>query len=291
MKTSFAAAAALLFAAAIAAPAASAQQVTGAFQCIATAMVPGSSHASIYVSGMVPGDQSQRVAMNNAWSAYVRGAYPQQNFSTTICNPGTTDPANQQRVLAAEQSAWQRAGMQVVFVNWQPGQQPGNNAPKAHTNPYDDVAPPGDKGGAAAAGDKSKDAPAADDKDAAPPADAGPPPRASYCYSNDKLPTVYFSDAFDTAELPNPKAWSAAFNKMLADKYAYKGIVICKDGDTIFNVQGTIRDQKDALTGKQTVDTEWTYEPRAPGEPVPADAAPAPAKSAPAKKPATHKPN
>ncbi|MGA8768490.1 MAG: hypothetical protein WB559_15840 [Candidatus Acidiferrales bacterium] len=275
MKTSFAAAAILIIFA-LATPSAPAQQGTGAFQCIATAVVPGSSHATIYVSGMVPGDQSQRIAMTNAWSAYVRGAYPQQNFSTTLCNPGTADPANQQRVIAAEQSAWQRAGMEVVFVNWQPGQQPGNNAPKANTNPYATTEPP-------------KDAPAAGAQAAPPPADPGPQPRTSYCYSDDKKPTVYFSDAFDTADLPSSKAWSTAFSKMLAEKYAYKGTVTCKDGDTIFNVQSTIRDQKDALQGKQTVDTDWTYEPPAPGDPAPADA-PAPAKTAPPKHATTHKP-
>ncbi len=278
----------VLFAAAIAAPTASSQQGTGAFQCIATAVAPGSTHATIYVSGMVPGDQSQRVAMNNAWSAYVRGAYTQENFSTTICNPGTTDPANQQRVIATEQSAWQRAGMQVVFVNWQPGQQPGNNAPKAHTNPYDDVAPPGDKGGAAASGDKSKDAPAADAQNAPPPGDPGPQPRSSYCYSDEKKPTIYFSDAFDTVDLPDPKAWVNAFAKFLTQKYAYKGTVTCKDTDTVFNAQGAIRDQKDGLTGKQTVDTDWTYEPPAPGDPAAADAAPA---ATPPPKKTAHKPN
>jgi hypothetical protein len=280
--------AALLFAAAIAAPNASAQQGAGAFQCIATAVAPGSTRATIYVSGMVPGDQSQRVAMNNAWSAYVRGAYPQENFSTTICNPGTTDPANQQRVIATEQSAWQRAGMQVVFVNWQPGQQPGNNAPKAHTNPYDDVPPPGDKGGAAASGDKSKDAPAADAQNAPPPADPGPQPRSSYCYSDEKKPTIYFSDAFDTVDLPDPNVWVNAFAKFLTQKYAYKGAVTCKDTDTIFNAQGAIRDQKDGLQGKQTVDTDWTYEPPAPGDPAAADPAPA---AKPAPKKTAHKPN
>jgi hypothetical protein len=277
-----AAAAMMLFAGAFTARGAFAQQGTGAFQCIATAVVPGSSHATIYVSGMVPGDQSQRIAMNNAWSSYVRAAYPQENFSTTLCNPGTADPANQQRVIAAEQSAWQRAGMQVVFVSWRPGQQPGDNAPKGNTNPYATTAPPKDAA-------PKKDAPPAN---APPPADAGPQPRTSYCYSNDKLPTVYFSDAFDTADLPNPKAWASAFNRMLADKYQYKGTVTCKDGDTIFNVQSTIRDQKDALQGKQAVDTDWSYQPPAPGDPVPADDAdtPAPAKKTPAKRTTTPKP-
>ena len=267
------AAAAVLAASAFAAPVVSAQQ-GGAFQCIATAVVPGSNHATIYVTAMIPGE-GDRIAMNNAWSAYVRAAYPQQNFSTTLCNPGSIDPALQQRALAAEQSAWQRAGMEVVVVNWRPGQQPGNNAPNPNTNPYAAVAPP--------AGGDSKDA--GKDAPPPPPADAGPPPRASYCYSDDKKPTIYFSDAFDTADLPNPKAWQAAFTKMLADKYMYKGIVTCKNGDTIFDVQNTIRDQKDALTGKQFVDTDWTYEPPTPGEAPPPDDS---AATAPPKKPTTH---
>lgn len=273
-------AAIILIASAIAAPRASAQQGTGAFQCIATAVVPGSSHATIYVSGMVPGDQSQRIAMTNAWSAYVRGAYPQENFSTTVCNPGTTDAATQQRVIATEQTAWQRAGMQVVFVNWRPGQTE-NSAPKGNTNPYAAAAPPADA--------PKKDAPPADAQNAPPPADSGPQPRATYCYSDDKKPTIYFSDAFDTADLPNPKAWVNAFTKMLVQKYTYKGVVTCKDLDTIFNAQNAIRDQKDTLTGKQVVDTEWTYEPPAPGEAPPPDDTPAPAPP-PKKKTTTAKP-
>jgi hypothetical protein len=273
-------AAIVLIATALAAPRASAQQGTGAFQCIATAVVPGSSHATIYVSGMVPGDQSQRIAMTNAWSAYVRGAYPQENFSTTVCNPGTTDAATQQRVIATEQTAWQRAGMQVVFVNWRPGQTE-SAAPKANTNPYAAAAPPADA--------PKKDAPPADAQNAPPPADSGPQPRATYCYSDDKKPTIYFSDAFDTADLPNPKAWVNAFTKMLVQKYTYKGIVTCKDLDTIFNAQNAIRDQKDTLTGKQVVDTDWTYEPPAPGEAPPPDDTPAPPPP-PKKKATTAKP-
>ena len=269
--------AACLLALASIAPPARAQQNTGAFQCIATAVAPGSSHATIYVTPIIAGE-GDRIAMNNAWSAYVRAAYPQQNFSTTICNPGSADPATQQRVLATEQSAWQRAGMEVVTVNWRPGQQPGNNAPKGNTNPYAAAQPP-------PPADAPKDAAPAGDQNA-PPADSGPQPRASYCYSDEKKPTIYFSDAFDTADLPNPKAWVNAFVKMLADKYMYKGSVTCKDSDTIFNAQNAIRDQKDTLQGKQFVDTEWTYEPPPAGQEPPPDATP----GAPPKKSATHKP-
>ena len=276
MKATFAAV--LLLASAFAAPLAAAQN-SGAFQCIATATAPGSNHPTIYVTAMIPGEQNQRNEFSNAWSAYVRAAYPQQTFQTTICNPSSGDPAIQQRVLATEQTAWQRSGMEVVVVNWRPGQQPGNAQPKANTNPYAAVEPPADA--------QKKDAPPPDQQNA-PPADAGPQPRASYCYSDDKKPTIYFSDAFDTADLPNPKAWQAAFVKMLAEKYMYKGIVTCKDGDTIFNVQNTIRDQKDTLQSKQLVDTDWTYEPPPPGqEPPPDDTAAAPPKKSTTHKPAT----
>ena len=166
-------------------------------------------------------------------------------------------------------------------MNWSRGSSRQYNAPKANTNPYATAQPP--------AGPAPKDAPPADAQAAPPPADPGPQPRTSYCYSDDKKPTVYFSDAFDTADSPSSTAWSTAFTKILAQKYAYKGTVTCKDGDTIFNVQSTIRDQKDALQGKQTVDTDWTYEPPAPGDPAPANAA-APANSTPPKRATTHKP-
>jgi len=272
MKTSFAAAA-ILIVLALAAPSAPAQATS--FQCIATSVVPGARQATIYVSQLIAGDTSQREMLTGAWGAFVKTGYRLETVAAAVCQPFGTDPAAQQRVLAAEQSGWQRAGMNVVQVNWSPGQS-GNTAPRANTNPYATAEPP-------------KDAPPAGAQAAPPPADAGPQPRTSYCYSDDKKPTVYFSDAFDTADLPSSKAWSTAFSKMLAEKYAYKGTVTCKDGDTIFNVQSTIRDQKDALQGKQTVDTDWTYEPPAPGDPAPADA-PAPAKTTPPKHATTHKP-
>ncbi len=282
MKTSFAAAAALLFGAALAAPAASAQAT--AFQCMATSVGPGGQNVVIYVSQMISGDMSQRPTLTAAWGQYVQSTYQLASLASTLCNPFGTDPATQQRVLAAEQNAWQKRNMNIVQVNWVPGQKP-KSADDSNTNPYATAAP--DKAANAAPKDAaSKDAPAAD---APAPADAGPPPRATYCYSDEKKPTIYFSDAFDTADLPNPNVWVNGFAKFLAQKYTYKGAVSCKDSDTIFNAQGAIRDQKDTLQGKQTVDTEWTYEPPAPGDPAPADAAPA-ATPAP-KKTTTHKPN
>jgi hypothetical protein len=268
MKISFAAAA-ILSILALAAPSTPAQAT--AFQCIAISAAAGGSNTTFYVSQMIPGDMSQRAALVAGFGQFVQANYGA--VSSTTCNAMSADPAIQQRVVAAQQNAFQKKGLNAVQVNWQPGQdkKPAQNP---NTNPYAAAEPPKDAA--------PKDAPAADAKDAPPPADAGPQPRTSYCYSDEKKPTVYFSDAFDTADLPNPNAWVNAFAKMLTQKYAYKGAVTCKDGDTIFNVQGVIRDQKDALTGKQFVDTDWTYEPPAPGEAAPADApaaSPAPKKT------------
>jgi hypothetical protein len=164
-------------------------------------------------------------------------------------------------------------------VNWTPGQN-RNSDQNPNTNPYAAAAPPANGGG--------KDAPPADNQNQQPAQDQGPQPRASYCFSDQKKPTIYFSDAFDTADVQNPDDWVNAFIKMLVDKYKYKGTVTCNDTDTIFNAQGAIRDLKDTLNGKQFVDTDWTYEPPAPGEAVAANAdTPAPP---PAKKKATAKP-
>jgi hypothetical protein len=235
-------------------PGASAQANTGAFQCMATASDGG--HITIYISSMIPGAPAQKIPLTNAWSAYVRQAYPQANFSTTICNPGSADPAIQQRVIATEQAAWQKSGMQVVQVNWNGSAQGGSRAPNRNTNPYADASPAkDDKGGAPA--DKSGDA------DAAPPAPSGPPPRESYCYSDEKKPTIYFSDPFDTQGLPSATAWQKAFVAMLAQKYSYKGIVTCKDKGTFVDAQSAILEQKDGLQGKQLIDTDWSYEPPA----------------------------
>ena len=253
MKTAPVMTAALFLALAVAAPRASAQAT--AFQCIATAIAEGGSQVTLYVdTQMLPMDQSQRAALNNLWSAYVKGAYPQGNISSATCNPLSTDPSIQQRVLSAEQNAWQKRGMQVVQVNWNPAQQ-GKRAPNPSTNPYAEAAPAKDSKADAPA-DKPKD----DDAAAAP---TGPPPRASYCYSDDKKPTIYFSDPFDTQGLPSAGAWQKAFSAMLAQKYSYKGIVTCKDKATIVDVQSVILEQKDALQGKDLIDTNWSYEPPA----------------------------
>lgn len=270
MKTSFAAAA-ILCILALAAPHASAQAT--AFQCMAVSAGPGGSNIVIYVSQMIPGDTSQKATLAAGFGKFIQGSYHLESLASTTCSPFGTDPATQQRILAAEQNAWQKKNMNVVQVTWQLGQE-NKPAQNANTNPYATTAPPADAA--------SKDAPPADPKDAAPPAAAGPQPRTSYCYSDDKKPTIYFSDAFDTVDLPSPKAWSNAFLKFLAQKYTYKGTVTCKDTDTIFNAQSAIRDQKDALTGKQAVDTDWTYEPPAPGDTAATDApadAPAPKKT------------
>jgi len=253
MKASLAAASLFsIFVLPLAAPHASAQQNAGAFQCIATSVEAG--HATIYVNQIMPGDASQRAALTSAWSAYVHAAYPQQTISSAVCNPTSADPTNQQRMIAMETNAWQKGGLQVVQVNWNPAQQ-GRRAPNSHTNPYADAEPAKDSKGDAPA-DKPKD----DSADTAP---SGPPPRASYCYSDDKKPTIYFSDPFDTQGLPSPAAWQKAFSAMLAQKYSYKGIVTCKDKATIVDVQSIILEQKDALQGKDLIDTNWSYEPPA----------------------------
>jgi hypothetical protein len=243
--------AAILLILALAAPRVSAQANTGAFQCIATSAEAG--HATIYITAMIPGDASQRAALTSAWSAYVHAAYPQQTISTALCNAGSADPAIQQRVIATEMNAWQRSGLRVVQVNWQPGQ-PARNGPNPKTNPYAEAAP---------AKDAKSDAPADKPKDDAAAAPSGPPPRASYCYSDDKKPTIYFSDPFDTQGLASASAWQKAFSAMLAQKYSYKGIVTCKDKATIVDVQSVILEQKDALQGKELIDTNWSYEPPA----------------------------
>jgi len=294
MKTFFAVATqvATLSILAIAAPAASAQ--TGVAQCIASTVTPGTSHVVIYVSQIVPAP-GQAKALNGAWGAFVQATYHLDKLSSATCNAFSADPAVQQKVIATEHSAWSKNGVQVVDVNWQAGQ-PARSGPDPAKNPYAAAGSPAAGAGADA---PAKDAPSKDagpadapPADAAPPADLGPPPRASYCYSDDKKPTIYFSDAFDTADLPSSKAWSTAFSKFLAQKYMYKGAVICKDMPTISKVMSAILDQKDALQGKETVDTDWTYQPPAPGEaPPPDDAAPAatPAKPKTAKS-ATPKP-
>jgi hypothetical protein len=277
-------AAAILSALAFAPTSAPAQEI-GPFQCIAASVAGG--HVTMYVSQLIPsGGARPSAAINAAWSDYVKAAYHLDTVSSAVCNPLPADPSMQQRFIATEQNAWQKNNIQLVQVNYAPGQKQ-TSSPNANTNPYATAAPPADAA--------PKDAPAGDAHNAAPPADQGPAPRATYCYSDDKKTTIYFSDAFDTADLPNPKAWVNAFTKMLVQKYTYKGIVTCKDSDTIFNAQNAIRDQKDTLTGKQFVDTDWTYEPPAPGDAAAAADADAPAppakKTAHASRPAPANPN
>jgi hypothetical protein len=271
--------AAISSALALAATSASAQE-GGPFQCIATSTAGG--HVTMYLSQMIPsGGAAPSAAINSAWGDFVKAAYKIDALASAVCRQMPADPAMQQRVQDAYQRAASRGSMQLVSVNWTPGQsrKPDQNP---NTNPYAPAAAPADAA--------PKDVPAADTQNAAPPPDQGPPPRATYCYSDDKKPTIYFSDAFDTADLPNPKAWVNAFVKMLVQKYMYKGIVTCKDSDTIFNAQNAIRDQKDTLTGKQFVDTDWTYEPPVPGDAAAAAEADTPAPAPPKKKTATAKP-
>ncbi len=278
MKISYAAAILPILAlAALAVPAASAQ--TTAFQCMATSGAPGApgapgaapgaasgSQFTIYVSQLLPMETKERVTLTGAWTVFVKANYHLDAVTSSVCQPLGTDPEMQQRMVVAELNAWQKKGLNVVQVKWIPGQ-----APKPAVAAPAAAAPP---------------PPSAPE----PAANPGPPPRVSYCYSDDKKPTIYFSEAFDNSDMPSSTAWSTAFTKFLTQKHAYKGTVTCKDKDTIVNAQSTIRDQKDALQGKQAVDTDCTYEPPAPGDSAPADATPpaATTSSAPAKTHASH---
>ena len=262
----------------LAASVATAQQ-DGPFQCIATSTAGG--HITMYLSQMIPsGGAAPSAAINKAWGDFVKAAYKLDTVTSAVCRQMPADPAMQQRVQDAYQRAAQRGSMQLVNVNWTPGQnQKSDQNPK--TNSDAAAAPPANG---------EKDAPPTDNQNQQPAQDQGPQPRASYCFSDQKKPTVYFSEAFDTADIQNPDDWVNAFIKMLVDKYKYKGAVTCNDTDTIFNAQGAIRDLKDTLNGKQLIDTDWTYEPPAPGDAAAAantdTAAPPPAKKKAAAKPA-----
>jgi hypothetical protein len=255
MKTPFAVAA-ILSVLAFAAPNASAQQMAS-FQCIATSVTPGASHITIYVSQLIPMEMSQRVALSGAWGTYIKTIYHLENTSSSVCQPFSMNPTYQQQALAAEETAWKRQGWDVVQVVWKPGQSAGSSSGSG-TSMYGTAASPA--GAAAAIAPPSTAAPAP----------TGPEPRASYCYSDVSKPTIYLSDPFDTAGLPSATAWQTAFSKMLAQKYAYKGAVTCKDTSTILSAQSAILQQRDGLQGKQIVETDWTYEPPAPGDTPPA---------------------
>jgi hypothetical protein len=255
------------------APLASAQ-MDGPIQCMATSTAGG--HVTMFLSQLIPsGGAAPSPALNSAWGDYVKAAYKIDTLAMAVCRATPSDPAMQQRVQDAYQKAASRGSMQLVNVNWTPGGNKKQDNP--NTNPYATAG--GDKGG-------GKDAPPADDKNAAPAQDQGPQPRSSYCFSDDKKPTVYVSDAFDTVDIQNPDDWVNAFIAMLVDKYKYKGTVNCNDTDTIFNAQKAIRDLKDKWNGKQVVDTEWTYDPSQAPPPPPAPAPAAKKKPAAAKQPA-----
>ncbi|HXT86250.1 MAG TPA: hypothetical protein VN745_04425 [Verrucomicrobiae bacterium] len=249
MKISFAAAAISILA--LVAPGASTQaQQMRTFHCIAMSVAPGGGHNTMYVSPVFPMEIGQRTAISGAWASYIKSTYHLQTISTTGCQPLSVNSTMQERVLAAEETSWKNQGWEVVRVNWRPGQAgtaPGSAASLYSASP----SPPG-------IGE-----PHTPSAQPAVASGAGEP-SASYCYSDDRKPTIYFSDAFDTAGLPSSAAWSTAFTKMLAQKYAYKGTVTCKTVTTIVSAQSAMRDQRDALQGKQFIDTDWTYEPPAP---------------------------
>ena len=243
------AAACVWSAAIVSAPAASAQQMR-TFHCIATSVAPGAAHVTIYISQVFPMEIGQRMAISGAWATYIKSTYHLQTISSTVCQPLSMNSTMQERVLAAEETSWKNRGWEVVQVNWRPGQ--AGAAPSSAASLYaaapnpPGIAPPHIPSGQPAV------------------ASGAPEPSASYCYSDDRKPTIYFSDAFDTAGLPSSAAWSTAFTKMLAQKYAYKGTVTCKTVTTIVSAQSAMLDQRDALPGKQFIDTDWTYEPPAP---------------------------
>ena len=248
MKTSFAAAC-ILTILVLSAPATSAQQMR-TFHCIAMSVAPGGGHNTMYVSQVFPMEISQHAAINGAWATYIKSTYHLQTISTTGCQPLSVNSTMQERVLAAEETSWKNQGWEVVRVNWRPGK--AGAAPGSAASLYSAAPSP--------AGIGEPHTPSA-----TPPVASGAgQPSASYCYSDDRKPTIYFSDAFDTAGLPSSAAWSTAFTKMLAQKYAYKGAVTCKTVATIVTAQSAMRDQRDALQGKQFIDTDWTYEPPAP---------------------------
>lgn len=256
MKTSFAVAAVLSILALVA-PRASAQQMRS-FQCIATSATsatPGASHITIYVSQLIPMELSEHTALAGAWATYIKATYHTATISSTSCQPFGMNSTMQEQALAAEETAWQRQGWQVVHVTWRPGQPSSSSAASIYS------AAPG-PGGAAT----PPPAPTAE----APVTPSGPEPRASYCFSDERKPTIYLSDPFDTAGLPSSAAWSTAFTKFLAQKYAYKGTVTCKNAATIVAVQSLVLDQRnDAWQSKQIIDTDWTYQPPAPGAAAP----------------------
>lgn len=250
MKTSFAAACILTILVFSATPTQAQQERT--FHCIAMSVAPGGGHNTMYVSQVFPMDISQHAVISGAWATYIKSTYHLQTISTAACQPLSVNSTMQERVLAAEETSWKNRGWEVVRVNWRPGQ--SGAAPGSAASLYSAAPSP--------AGVGEPHAPSAQP----PVASGAPEPSASYCYSDYRKPTIYFSDAFDTAGLPSSTAWSTAFTKMLAQKYAYKGTVTCKTVNTIVTAQSAMGDQRDALQGKQFIDTDWTYEPPAPAD-------------------------
>src|SRR5262249_4041271 len=115
--------AAFLFILMLAAPRASAQMRN--FQCIATSVAPGGTHITIYVSQLIPMELSQRVPLSGAWGTYVRTTYHLDTVSSAVCQPFATNPAYQERALAAEETAWKNQGWEVLHIVWKPGQSAG----------------------------------------------------------------------------------------------------------------------------------------------------------------------
>ena len=239
---------------ALTAPGASAQEGT-ASHCYATTVAPITSQVTIYVSQLMPMEVSQQLVLDGLWSSFVRAAYPREHIVESHCERFGPNAAMQQRAIAAEEALWSTRGYSVVHVTMGT-MGPGNSAPAESIY----AAAPGP------AGVGARVAPSPE----APVASQAAEPSASYCFSDERKPTMYFSDAFDTAGMPTSAAWSTPFKAFLAQKYGYSGQVTCKSTDTIVSAQRMIRNQREGLPGKEFIETDWTYEPPAPGDSNPA---------------------
>ena len=213
-----------------------------AYHCISISANPATSHVTAYISQMIPLEANAQLALNGAWAAYIRMNYHVETTSSITCQGLSTNPAIQEQTLAAEENVWKQQGWEIVHVTWKPGLT-GSSA--SASSMYSAAPGPAGVAPTAAAG--------------TPAPSQGDQPSASYCFSDVRRPTIYFSEAFDTAGMPSSAPYSTAFTKFLAQKYKYTGTVTCKTTNTIYNAQSMYREQKEGLQGKQIIETDWTY--------------------------------
>jgi hypothetical protein len=246
LKTSPLAVCTLIFSALVLSSPRASGQTAQSYQCQTVLVVPGTAIVTHYVSDVFQSG-AHLPEINLAWKDYIAATYHIGRTGSCI---RLGNSASVQAYMDAEERALALQNQRVIRVKWM--YTPGTPSAGSAASLYSAApSPPG-------IGEPNTHS-------ATPPvASGGSEPSASYCYSDDSKPTIYFSDAFDTAGLPSSAAWSAAFSKMLAQKYAYKGTVTCKTVTTIVSAQSAMREQRDALQGKQFVDTDWTYEPPAP---------------------------